>query len=298
MSTLTSIVAATDLSGSSAHASHRAACLAQMHQTQLTLVHVLAASALDELRRADDAASAHVVEDDARSRLHALALELGQRHELPVAEQLRTGHPMQEIVRLADELNADLVVTGTRGAGLMRGVVVGSTAERIARFTRRPVLMVRQSVHEPFRRVLVPVDFSPWSLEAARLAVRIAPEATVVLMHAVEVPFERRMRSSGVTDQAITRSRAHLRAEAQRKLGELAAQTGLAPERLRQSITEGDDPWILIAQQEQEHDCDLIVMGRQGRHALEELMLGSTTTKVVAECSADVLLSIHRTAKP
>jgi nucleotide-binding universal stress UspA family protein len=106
------------------------------------------------------------------------------------------------------------------------------------------------------------------------------------------------MRSSGVTDQAITRSRAHLRAEAQRKLGELAAQTGLAPERLRESITEGDDPWILIAQQEQEHDCDLIVMGRQGRHALEELMLGSTTTKVVAECSADVLLSIHRTAKP
>jgi nucleotide-binding universal stress UspA family protein len=41
-----------------------------------------------------------------------------------------------------------------------------------------------------------------------------------------------------------------------------------------------------------------IVMGRQGRHALEQLMLGSTTRKVLAECSADVLLSIHRTAKP
>ena len=74
--------------------------------------------------------------------------------------------------------------------------------------------------------------------------------------------------------------------------------TLLAPERLRQSTPEGEEPWMLIAQQEQEHDCDLIVMGRQGRHALEDLMLGSTKRMVLAECSADVLLSTHRAAKP
>jgi nucleotide-binding universal stress UspA family protein len=298
MSTLTNILAATDLSTSSLHASHRAAYLARMHDAQLTLVHALAASALDELRRAGDAAPAQAVEDDARSRLHALAVQLQQRLEARVADHLVTGHVVTEIVQLAEQLDADLVVTGTRGAGFMRGVVVGSTAERVAKFSRRPVLMVRQSVHEPYRRVLVPVDFSPGSLEAVRLADRIAPDATLVLMHAVEVPFERRMRTSGVSDEAIARSRTHARADAQRQLGELAAQTGLAPERLRQSTPEGDDPWILIAQVEQEHDCDLIVMGRQGRHALEDLMLGSTTRMVLAECSADVLLSTHRPLKP
>ena len=72
----------------------------------------------------------------------------------------------------------------------------------------------------------------------------------------------------------------------------------LAPERLCQSTPEGDNPWMLIAQVEQEHDCDLIVIGRQGRHALEDLMLGSTTRMVLAECSADVLLSTHRPPKP
>jgi nucleotide-binding universal stress UspA family protein len=298
MSTLANIVTATDLSGSSLHACHRAASLARMHDAQLTLVHVLAVSALDELRRAGDEAPAQAVEDDARSRMHALAVEVRQRHEARVTEQLVKGHVLQEIVRLAEQHDAELVVTGTRGAGFMRGVVVGSTAERVAKFSRRPVLMVRQSVHEPFRRVLVPVDFSPWSLEAVRLADRIAPNATVVLMHAVEVPFESRMRSSGVSDQAIARSRSRARDEAQRQLRELAAQSGLAPERLRQSTAEGEDPWMLIAQQEQEHDCDLIVMGRQGRHALEDLMLGSTTRMVLAECSADVLLSTHRAPKP
>ena len=298
MSTLTNIVAATDLSGSSRHASHRAASLARTHDAQLTLVHVLAASALDELRRAGDAAHARAVEDDARSRLHALAVELQQRHDARVAEQLVTGHAVQDIVRLAEQLDAGLLVTGTRGTGFMRGVIVGSTAERVARFARRPVLMARQLVHEPYRCVLVPVDFSPWSLDAVHLADRIAPEATLVLMHGVEFPLEGRLRLAGVSHQSITRSLDQARAEAQRQLRALAAQSGLAPERLRQSTPEGGDPWMLIAQQEQEHDCDLIVMGRQGRHALEELMLGSTTRMVLSECSADVLVSTHRTAKP
>jgi nucleotide-binding universal stress UspA family protein len=294
MSTLTSIVAATDLSGSSLHACHRAASLARVHGAELMLVHVLAQSALDDLRRAGDAAPAQAIEDDARSRLHELAVELQQRHQARVNEQLVKGHAVQEVVSLAERLDSDLIVTGTRGAGFMRGVVVGSTAERVAKFSRRPVLMVRQSVHEAYRRVLVPVDFSPWSLQAVGLADRIAPEATIVLMHAVEVPFERRMRSSGVSDQAIARSRSHARDEAQRQLRELATQSGLAPERLRQATPEGDDPWMLIAQQGQLHDCDLIVMGRQGRHALEDLMLGSTTRMVLAEGGTDVLLSTHR----
>jgi nucleotide-binding universal stress UspA family protein len=40
-------------------------------------------------------------------------------------------------------------------------------------------------------------------------------------------------------------------------------------------------------------DCELIVIGRQGRHAVEEL-LGSTTRMVMSECSADVLVSTNR----
>ncbi|HEX6017514.1 MAG TPA: universal stress protein [Burkholderiaceae bacterium] len=298
MSSLTNIVVATDLSASSRDACDRAALLARTHGAELTLMHALAASALDELRRAGDAADAQAIEDDARSRLHALATELQRRYGARVAEHLAAGHPLGEIASLAEQLDAELLVTGTRGSGFTRGVVLGSMAERVARYARRPVLMVRQAVHGPYRRVLVPVDFSPWSLESVRVADGIAPDATLVLMHAVEVPFERRRRRAGVAEQSITRQRARARDAAQRQLDALAAQTGLAAERLLQSTPEGDDPWMLIAQQEQEHDCDLIVMGRQGRHAIGELMLGSTTRMVLAECRADVLVSVRRAAEP
>ena len=301
MSSLTNIVAATDLSAASRDACERAALLARTHGAQLTLMHALASSELDALRRsgdAADAADAQAIEDDARARLHALATELQQRQGARVAEHLAAGHPLSEVVGLAERLDAALLVTGTRGSGAARGVVIGTMAERITRFTKRPVLMVRQPVRGPYRRVLVPVDFSPWSLAAVHAADRIAPDATLVLMHAVELPFERRRRIFRVAEQSLARQRERARDAAQGQLRALAAQTGLAAGRLLASAPEGDDPWALIAQQEQEHDCELIVMGRQGRHALGELMLGSTTRRVLAGCRADVLVSVDSAAAP
>jgi nucleotide-binding universal stress UspA family protein len=290
------IVAATDLSPPSRHACERAARLASANAgTRLALVHALRASALEDLRRwiGDDAQAQDAVRSDATARLHALAADLGQRHGVAVMEHLATGHPVQEVTRHADEVDADLLVTGTRGAGFFRGVVVGSTAERLARRSGRPVLMVRQSVHEPYRRVLVPVDFSAWSAEAVTLARRIAPGATLVLMHAVEVPLESRLRTVGVADSIIAHYRDGARNEARRQLQELAAQAGLEAPQVRLSTPDGADPWMLIAQDEQEHDCDLIVIGRQGRHVLDEL-LGSTTRMVLSECTVDVLVSTRR----
>ena len=142
--------------------------------------------------------------------------------------------------------------------------------------------------------MLVPVDFSPWSASAIGLALQAAPRATLILMHAVEVPFEGKLRLAGVADAVIGQYREAARREAQQKLGELAAHASLAADRLRLVTPDGAAPWMLIAQQEQEHDCDLIVIGRQGRHAVAELLLGSTTRMVMSECSADVLVSTHR----
>lgn len=293
---LRTIVVATDLSAPSRHAADRAACLAAAQGARLTLGHTLQATALEDLRRwvGGEGDVGATLQAGAAEALHALAAELRQHHGIEVAERLSCGHPVQEASRLADELDADLLVTGTRGVGFFRGVVLGSTAERIAKRSARPVLMVRQSVHERYRRLLVPVDFSPWSLEAVALALRIAPDATLVLMHALEMPFEGKLRYAGVDHAALHAYREGARREATERLHALAAQSGVPPAQLRLSIPAGADPWMLVAQEEQQHDCDLIVLGKHGRNALEELLLGSTTRMVLAECSADVLVSTAR----
>jgi nucleotide-binding universal stress UspA family protein len=287
------MVAATPLPPPARHAADRAARMAKARGATLTLVHTLGSAALDDLRRwlCDSDTAPAAVQADARDRLRALAVDLGTRHGLDVHERLVTGHPVAAATSVADEADADLIVTGTRGAGFFRGVVVGSTAERIAGRSGRPVLMVRQTPHEPYRRVLVPVDFSPWSAAAVALALQAAPDATLILMHAVEVPFEGKLRLAGVDATVIGEYRDAARREAQQKLRDLAAQAGLAAERFRLIAPDGAAPWMLIAQEEQEQDCDLIVIGRQGRNAVEDLLLGSTTRMVMSECSADVLVS-------
>jgi nucleotide-binding universal stress UspA family protein len=173
-------------------------------------------------------------------------------------------------------------------------VAIGSTAERIAKRSSRPVLMVRQLPHEAYRRVLVPVDFSDWSLSAIELARQVAPQASMVLMHAVEMPYEGKMHLAGVGEHVVAQYREAARLEALQRLSDLAADAGLDASRLRLSAPGGADPWMLIAQEELEQDCDLVVIGRQGRHALDEFLLGSTTRMVVAEGTADVLICSRR----
>jgi nucleotide-binding universal stress UspA family protein len=293
MSTQRSIVVATDLSAPSRHAAWRAARLAKATEASMTLMHVVGNSALDDLRRwlADDGQATGVIEADTRQRLQELAAELGRRHAIDVQTHLAVGQPVEQITRHADDVNADLLVTGTRGVGFFRGVVIGSTAERLAGRSSRPVLMARQLPHEPYRRILVPVDFSSWSLAAIDLARRLAPQATLVLMHAIEVPYEGKMRVAGVANDVVMRYRDAARREAWQRLRDLAARAGLDADQVRLTTPSGADPWMLIVQEEQEQDCDLVVIGRQGRNAFGELLLGSTARMVIAEGTADVLIS-------
>ena len=66
--------------------------------------------------------------------------------------------------------DADLVVVGSRGESVLRRMVIGSTASRLLRKSRCPVLVVKNPFKQPYRRVLLPMDFSPASALALRLA--------------------------------------------------------------------------------------------------------------------------------
>jgi nucleotide-binding universal stress UspA family protein len=298
MTAIRSLIAATDLSAPARRAVDRAARLAAPAGASLTLVHAVNSTVLEELRRWLDTGgdAERSILDDLRARLHDLAADIAARYRIEVSERIITGRPIDEIARIAEEGQADLIVTGTLGGGPFRSHIIGSTAERVVRKSSRPVLMVKQSAHEPYRRVLVPVDFSLWSAPSIAIAQAVAPDAHVVLFHGVEVPFERRLRLAGVGEEAIDKLRTHARDDASRRLAELGARCGLPAGRWTAATGAGQEAWMQIVREEQERDCDLIVIGKHGRSAVEELLLGSTTNMVLAEGSADVLVSTRADA--
>jgi nucleotide-binding universal stress UspA family protein len=51
--------------------------------------------------------------------------------------------PAQGILRAADDNEADLIVLGSRGRGNFANLLLGSTAERVLRFAKVPVLIAR-----------------------------------------------------------------------------------------------------------------------------------------------------------
>ena len=180
---------------------------------------------------------------------------------------------------------------GARGESLLRHMLLGSTAERMLSNTTRPLLVVKQAPHGAYKTVLVPVDFSPSSVRALRHARLVAPSAQLVVLHVFEVPFEGHLRYANVDEDTINHYRVAALQEASRRLQTLCQDAGLSAASSRQVVIQGD-PATRVLEQEVEQDCDLIVMGKHGENALENLLLGSVTKQVLVESQGDVLVSV------
>ncbi|HZO12023.1 MAG TPA: universal stress protein [Polyangiaceae bacterium] len=87
---------------------------------------------------------------DRVSKDRAEALERGGRKLTleGVTAHFRVGRPPEQIVQLAIDLDADLIVVGTHGRKGVKRVLLGSVAASVLRLARCPVFVVRPKDHE------------------------------------------------------------------------------------------------------------------------------------------------------
>ena len=116
--------------------------------TVVAVVRPLAAVAFaDELssaerRRAD--AEAGGFRGAAESAVEVIAAEF-EGWGPKVHKRIRSGSPANEIIKLAKQASAGLVVVASGGRGVSDVVLVGSTAQRVQHYAPCPVLVVRPS---------------------------------------------------------------------------------------------------------------------------------------------------------
>ena len=289
----TSILAATDLSEHAGTAVTRAATLAAAHGWPLHLAHVIHPGLLESLQ----------------SLLGLAPQELDEHHEATMRQQLAEllaiaspgtdsadnctvlrGKPADALAENACERGARLLVVGAHGQGFFDTLRLGSTAARLIRRSPCPVLVVKQAVAGNYRRALVATDFFPPALAALRLTRELLPDAEVVLLHAVETPFEGKMQHAGIASEMIERYRKDAEREGLTKLHELVAREGLPADTVQ--LTRHGDIARLIIDEAVAQDCDLIVVGKHGLGPIEDFLLGSTTLNVLRESNRDVLVSL------
>jgi nucleotide-binding universal stress UspA family protein len=293
MHSIRTVLAATDLSAFARHAAGRAAMVASAVGARLSITHVVNGGGLNALRHLVDVGTGDVAErliDEVRGEVRELVDEIDQRYGSKAEMHLATGSVLSELSTYAETIDADLLVLGARGTSVVREWLLGTTTERMLSKTTRAMLVVKQMPHENYQRVLIPVDFSPRSADALRFARAVAPQADLILLHAFEVPFEGKLRYAGVEDDALAALRVTAKREAVEKMNELVDAAGLGDAGVRRIVLHGDAAATILAQ-EQEQDCDLVVIGKRGLGLLEEWLLGSVTKHILAQSNGDVLVT-------
>jgi nucleotide-binding universal stress UspA family protein len=85
----------------------------------------------------------HDIEQQARKLLDAEVEEVRSAGGTVAEAHLRIGTAAREIVALAEDIEAGLIVMGSRGLGGIRGALMGSVSEAVVKHAHCPVLVVR-----------------------------------------------------------------------------------------------------------------------------------------------------------
>jgi nucleotide-binding universal stress UspA family protein len=83
-------------------------------------------------------------EQEARTKLDEQVQRVGRTGGQVAQMHARVGRPDAQIVGLADELDAGLIVLGSRGLGPLRRALMGSVSDSVVRHAHCPVLIVRE----------------------------------------------------------------------------------------------------------------------------------------------------------
>lgn len=290
-----------DFSDSSKQALAYAKALSSWYDAPLTVIHVCVDLPVFEMASpfGHTAATAVVLEEaqlaERRAAVHSFVTSAGggDSTEIIVSEGTDA---KAEILRQAAAGHASLIVMGTHGRSGLAHLLLGSITEKVLQKAPCPVLVVpphaapADSVSPVFKRIVCAIDFSAGSLLALNLALGLAQEADarLTLLHAIEFPAALREVVFS-TDANVDRLHAAAEAEYLRRLRALVPASARMYCTVTARVNEGK-PAREIQQVAADEAADLIVMGVQGRGAIDLMVFGSNSNTVIRTATCPVLV--------
>ena len=137
------ILVPTDGSDYSVRAAEYGIGIAKMLSAQILVVYVIDDVVIDQISKTTERDSAERELKEAGQRYVNYVLGLAEKEGVKCSSLLTKGRPYEQIVRLAKELNIDLIVMGTYGRRGTERVLIGSVAERVIEYAPCPVLVIK-----------------------------------------------------------------------------------------------------------------------------------------------------------
>jgi nucleotide-binding universal stress UspA family protein len=289
------ILCPVDFSEFSAHAVEQALALARWYGASVTLLHV----AWIELPPATFGAGPGPLSlsPDALARIEAEVRTFSEPWAAghgSVHTSVRAGVAAPQILAEAAALPADLIVIGTHGRSGFERLMLGSTADKVLRKASCPVMTVPRRVDGEsapsvtFKRILCATDFSSGSKAALTYALSMAQEADarLTVVHVLEWPEV--PAGDEPFARTLTAARDHWQAQQQSRLRAAVPAEARTWCQAEEVLAMGK-PYQEILRVAAESAADLLVLGVQGRGALDLGLFGSTTSEVLRRAACPVL---------
>ncbi|MES2399320.1 MAG: universal stress protein [Pseudomonadota bacterium] len=227
------------------------------------------------------------VEPGPLARLGLFSRQLARRYNLPVEAASQVVVSEAQLMDAA--VGAQLVVAGSAAHARRAWFWSDTLVEQLMRNCPCPMLVVRNAPNEPYRKMLVGVDFSVRSRELVDRACAMFGEAELHLFHAIGRTDEAKLRSSDASVEAIKAYRSQVNANAEERLLRLADSIDTRRNRVMFFAGYGD-PAYQISVQQDAILADLIVIGKQRQSAFGELFFGSVARRLVQIANSDILI--------
>ncbi|KAF5799386.1 putative universal stress protein A [Helianthus annuus] len=116
------------------------AAITVVHVQPHTAVPAGAASVIDSVKKAQEESASEVI---------SRATKLCEQHMIKAEMMVIRGNPKEMIVDASEDMNADLLVVGSRGLGQIKRAFLGSVSDYCVHHAKCPVLIVRPPKSSP-----------------------------------------------------------------------------------------------------------------------------------------------------
>ena len=265
---------------------------------------ILRESKWDEVGSLDEAMFARYAAVEKKDQqLMDQVKELGSEQEIEITTAVLAGHVVQTLLEYAKTNGIGLIVSGIRGHGTLKQLLLGSTTHGLVSQSDIPVMVVKQCpvlhyigkelIMTHVRKILVAYDGYPQSQAALRWAFELAKstQAHVVVLKVFE-PFQMGLAYTMAEGGSASRTMAKLQEIEELNLKQmeeikmLAKQQGVTVET---QIVNGSILETLLDYSDK-HGIDMIAVGAQGHGLLDKLPLGSVPHGLISLAQVPVLV--------
>lgn len=266
------ILAATDLSESSAIAVRAAALLAKDYGASLHLVSALPPGGDPRLDFMVQGYADHLF-DKTNERLQEFAAEVPGGVSTFAQVEVKRGYAVDVILENAAKVGADLIVVGTHGRSGLKHLALGSVAEQVAKNSPIDVLLVREPVKGPFTRPLVALNATRAAFRAAARALELtdvtkAEKLTVIGAYQLPLGWES---TSHAEEEVAERMFAFFTEDVEPVLAAMRDSS----EKI-DFIAERGDPSEVVLGQVERGNHDILLVGSHNRPRWVSGLLGDT----------------------